>query len=129
MNYYFLAAGSLLLVIGLVHSALGEILIFNRLRTEGWIPTDGGSALRERQVRILWANWHLVTVLGGLIGVALIWLARRPVDNPVMQVIVSAIVPTLLAGSALVLVGTKGRHPGWIGLLAVALLAIGGMRG
>jgi hypothetical protein len=34
-----------------------------------------------------------------------------------------AIVGAFLAGSVLVLVATRGRHPGWIGLLAVAALS------
>lgn len=34
-----------------------------------------------------------------------------------------AIVVAMAAGSFLVFVGTKGQHPGWIGLLGVAVLA------
>ena len=37
----------------------------------------------------------------------------------VVQVVLTV---SLLAGACLVLVGTKGRHPGWLGLLAAAAL-------
>lgn len=56
MNIYFLAAAVLLILIGLVHSILGEKLIFRRMRKGGFIPTNGGPALREPHVRILWAT-------------------------------------------------------------------------
>lgn len=39
-----------------------------------------------------------------------------------MQPFLSAIVYANLGGSVLVLIGTKGRHPGWIALLLVAAL-------
>ena len=33
-----------------------------------------------------------------------------------------AIIASMLGGALLVLIGTRGRHPGWIGLLGVAIL-------
>ena len=59
MNWYFIAAGVLSFLIGFVHSVLGESLIFRRMRAGGFIPTIGGQLLREPQVRILWASWHV----------------------------------------------------------------------
>ena len=47
MNPYFLAAAVLLIAIGLIHSILGERIIFRRMRTQGMIPTQGGNLLRE----------------------------------------------------------------------------------
>ncbi|WP_163968504.1 hypothetical protein [Noviherbaspirillum galbum] len=38
-----------------------------------------------------------------------------------------AIVGALFAGSALVLISTKGKHPGWAGLLCTAVLVLVGM--
>lgn len=126
MNWYFQTAAILMTVIGLVHSVLGERLIFRRMRAGGVIPTEGGNILREPHVRILWATWHLATVLGIGIAALLFWLAlpfsAQPGRSPVA---VAAIVSTL-ASSGLVLVATKGRHPGWVGLLGVALLAAAG---
>src|SRR5918996_4345577 len=75
MNQYFLAAGLLTFVIGVVHSVLGERLIFRRMRVQGFIPTNGGEVLLERHVRILWATWHIVTAFGWCVAVVLFWLA------------------------------------------------------
>ena len=126
MNWYFVAAGVLSFTIGLVHSVLGESLIFRRMRTSGFIPKNGGQVLREPHVRILWASWHVVTVLGWCLAALLTWLAT-PTSSAVAQLpITLAISGSMLASSILVLVGTRGKHLGWLGLLGVAFLtAIG----
>jgi hypothetical protein len=117
MNGYFVGAAALLFVVALVHTVLGEVLVFSRLRRGTLVPTDGGNALRERHVRILWATWHLVTAMGWAMAAMLLGLASSP-SAPVEH----AIAVCMLIGSALVLIGTNGRHPGWIGLLGVAIL-------
>lgn len=127
MNLYFVAAGVLAFVIGLVHSVLGERFIFRRMRMNGFIPTNGGQVLREPHVRILWASWHVVTVLGWCIAVALFWLAHPSKAQLVQSTASNAIACALLGSSMLVLVGTKGRHPGWVGLLAAAILVVVGI--
>lgn len=129
MNRYFLAASGLATFVGFAHTVLGERLIFRRLRTRGVIPTDGGNVLAERHVRILWATWHLATVFGWGIAAVLWWLAlptsRLATQSPVPWAIAAA----MLAASLLVLVGTQARHPGWVGLLGVAILtAVGTLR-
>jgi hypothetical protein len=58
MNPYLVAAAVLAFVVGLVHSVLGERLIFRRLRTGQVVPTNGGTVLRESHVRILWLPSH-----------------------------------------------------------------------
>lgn len=127
MNWYLIAAAILSCAIGLIHSVLGEILIFRRMRTTGFIPTNGGLLLRESHVRILWASWHLVSVLGWCIAAVLMWLAL-PASRAVAQLPVAQVISiSMLVSSLLVLVGTKGRHPGWIGLLCVAILAAVGL--
>ena len=126
MNWYFTAAGVLTFAIGLVHSALGEQLIFRRMRSAGFIPTNGGQVLREPHVRILWASWHVVTAMGWCVAVALFWLALPSSKHLAQSLVAEAIVVSMLASSILVLVGTKGKHLGWVGLLGVAILtAIG----
>jgi len=95
-------------------------LIFGRLRQGRLVPTNGGSLLQERHVRILWASWHVLTVFGWCIAAVLLWLSL-PSSNPSSALFIEqAIVFSMLAGSALVLLGTRARHPGWVGLLAVA---------
>ncbi|MDN3544892.1 hypothetical protein QWZ02_10605 [Kinneretia asaccharophila] len=126
MNRCFLAAAVLLLIIGLVHSLLGERLIFRRMRAGGFIPTQGGPVLRQAHVRILWASWHIVTVLGWGLAAMLFWLADASAAPLAASPLVQALALALLLSAALVLVGTCGRHPGWLGLLAAAGLVAAG---
>ena len=122
MQSMFLAAGVIALITGVVHSVMGEILIFRQLRKSGLVPTMAAPPLRERNIRILWATWHLASVFGWAFAGILMRLAFAPHDSP-RALIVSAIIFANLAGSLLVLIGTKGRHPGWVALLLVAVLA------
>lgn len=126
MNPYLLAAGVLLIAIGLIHSILGERIIFRRMRAQGMIPTQGGNLLREPHVRILWATWHMASIMGWFIACVLFWLALPSSSNVHTSFLAKALIITLLASSALVLIGTKGRHPGWIGLLVAGVLVASG---
>ncbi len=120
MNTYFVVAAAIAFVVGLVHSVLGEILIFRRMRLRGVVPTHGGNVLGERHVRIIWASWHIVTVFGWCLG-AVLWRLSLPTSPAGPAVFIEqAIVLAALVASALVLFGTLGKHPGWIGLLAMA---------
>lgn len=121
MNACLVTAAVLAFLVGLVHSVLGERLIFRRLRQGRLVPTNGGSLLQERHVRILWASWHVLTVFGWCIAAVLLWLSL-PSSSPSSALFIEhAVVIAMLAGSALVFFGTKARHPGWVGLLAVAV--------
>ena len=120
MQALLFIAGSLALITGIVHSVLGEILIFRHLRSGGLVPTLSAPPLRERNIRIIWATWHLGSVFGWAFAGVLLRLAAAPHDSSLMAFVLSAIVFANLGGSLLVLIGTKGRHPGWIALLAVA---------
>jgi hypothetical protein len=112
MNTYLLAAGVVAIVVGAVHSLLGEILIFRHLRNKSIIPALSAPPLRERHVRILWASWHIPTVF--------CWAFSALILN--LTTLERAAMFAFFASAVLVLIGTKGRHPGWLGLLAVALL-------
>ena len=120
MNRLLVAAAVLAFLVGLAHSILGEVLIFRRMRERGLIPTNGGRVIGERHVRILWASWHVLTVLGWCLAGILVLLAQAKFQGsgPLLQAIFLA----MLASSALVLIGTRGRHPRWVGLLGVAVL-------
>jgi hypothetical protein len=122
VNRCFLAAAVLAFVVGLVHTVLGEALVFRRMRRGGIVPTDGGARLAQAHVRILWATWHVVTVFGWAMAALLLWLAREAAAGRSYAVVEQAIAVAMLAGAALVLFATRGRHPGWAGLLGVAVL-------
>lgn len=126
MNTYLLAAAVLTFAVGAVHSALGEMLIFRRLRAGGFVPTGDGTLLRQRHVRILWATWHVVTVFAWALALLLL---RWPAGATGLPADGARIVAAAMAvGATLVGVGTRGRHPGWVGLLVVALLVWLGTR-
>ena len=123
MQTILIAAGVLALLTGVAHSVLGEILIFRHLRNAGLVPSMGAPPLRERNIRIIWATWHLGSVFGWAFAGVLLRLAFiADNDYSSKDIVLSAIVFAYLGGSVLVLVGTKGRHPGWIALLVVAAL-------
>lgn len=123
MNAYFIAAAALASIVGLVHSVFGEIMIFRRMRKSGRIiPTDGGAILSGPNVRILWASWHVLTVFGWAMAAILVELAKPTARGSGNDVVEQAIMVSMLVGSVLVLIATKARHPGWVGLLGVAVL-------
>jgi len=122
MNWYLVIAAALAFLVGLVHSVLGERLIFRRLRQGGLVPTNGGNLLDERHVRILWASWHIVTVFGWCIAYILLRLSFFSSSASSAWFIEQAIIIATLTGSALVFIGTRARHPGWAGLLGIAVL-------
>lgn len=121
MNGYFVAAAAVAFAVGLIHSVLGEKLIFSRMRSSGFVPVEGG-ALRERHLRILWATWHLVTVLGWLVAAILIWLSLPGASSYARSFLPHAILAALLLCALMVFVATKGKHPGWAGLSVAAIL-------
>lgn len=122
MNRYFVAAAAIAFLVGLVHSVLGEKLIFQRLRQgTALVPTNGGHVLGESHVRILWASWHIVTVFGWCIAAVLLRLSLPATAESLTGFVVPTFALAALAGAALVLVGTRARHPGWVGLLAMAV--------
>ena len=125
MTHGLLAAAVLSALIALAHSVIGEYRIFMPLRRAGHIvPTEGGTLLREFQVRILWGAWHGLSAMGlGLAGV-LVWLdeptARAASGGRVEWCVACAMAATGL----IVLVSNRGRHPAWLALLAVAGLVL-----
>lgn len=116
-------AAILAIVTGFVHSLLGERLIFRHLRKSTLVPTLAAAPLQSRHVRILWATWHLASVLAWAMAGLLWQLAQRPGAALSSQLVLGAFAAAFVAGSLLVLVGTRGRHPGWVALGAVGILS------
>lgn len=121
MNTWLLAAAALAFATGLAHSVMGELLVFQRLRRGTIVPSFGGDVLRERHVRILWASWHVLTLLGWCMAAMLAALAAGP-DSDMTRALARLIGLGMLAGAMTVLIATRGRHPGWLAMSLVALL-------
>lgn len=117
------AAAIVLACVGAAHSAIGEVLIFRHVRSAGWLPTDHAPPLRGRHIRILWASWHIASVFGWALA-AILWRIVTAPGQPIDGFAIRAFECAALGSAALVLVATRGRHPGWIGLGAAGLLAL-----
>lgn len=121
MNPLLASAAALTFLTGAVHSVLGEYLIFRHLRRGTLVPGLEALPLRSRNIRILWATWHALTVFGWAFACVLLQIALSPQTSP-LDAFLTATVAANACGSLLVLVGTRGRHPGWIALAVVAAL-------
>lgn len=122
MNSYFVVAGGLALVLGLIHSVLGEVLIFRRLHESDLTSSTGSPILRERHVRTLRATWHLVTLLGWGFGAILLRLSWPASSSAHLAFIEGAMTLMFLAAFIFWLFGTRGKHPAWVVLLIIATL-------
>jgi hypothetical protein len=127
MNIHFVVAAFLAVAVAATHSILGERWVFRRMRQQGFIPTNGGNVLREPHVRILWASWHLLSVLGLALATCLVVLAASSLPRGPVLVVGSAIAGSMFIGSVLVFVGTRAKHLGWLGLLLVSVFTLLGM--
>jgi hypothetical protein len=114
MNLTLAAAAALTALIGAIHSALGERLIF------GLPPGSAADAVTGRYRGILRASWHATTLFGWALAAVLAWFAVSPLPFPA-GVRAAAVAATGLS-SLLVLLLTRGRHPGWIGLAGATAL-------
>ncbi|MBT9598479.1 MAG: hypothetical protein IV094_21020 [Vitreoscilla sp.] len=125
MNPWLLGAAGLSVLIALAHSVIGEQRIFRHLRRAGQVvPTEGGTVLREFQVRILWGAWHGLSAMGLGLAAVLVWLAH-PAAQAVSAGRVEWCVATAMAATGvLVLVSNRGRHPAWVALLGLAGLVL-----
>jgi hypothetical protein len=123
MQSLLATAAVLATITGVVHSVLGEWLIFRHLRESALVPSLPAPPLQGRNVRILWATWHLASVLGSAFAGLLWQLAHSPEAVLPASTVLGVTAAAFLAGSMLVLVGTRGRHPGWVALGVVGTLS------
>ncbi len=117
VNTSLVVATALAVLVGVVHSVLGERLIFRHQ------PRAADNARRHRRpFDILWATWHIASVLGLALAAVLWKLAAMPEPSALREFLLLAIALAYALSGVLVLVGTRGRHPGWAGLVGVAVL-------
>ncbi len=115
----FYIASSLLILIGVAHSYLGERYILTRLFRRDNLPKlFGGTAFTKNTLRFA---WHLTTITWFGFALILIQLA-----NPLLE---KATVGNIIGGVFLIhfgiaLAASKGKHLSWIFFLAIGLLTI-----
>jgi len=122
MNTYLIMATCLTVFLGIAHSIIGEVLIFKHWRQGGASKAALGSKLPLRHKRILWSTWHLASVFGWGISAILFKFSLSQEAIPLEGYIKNTLAYTMMVGGVLVLAGTRGRHPGWLVLLVIAVL-------
>lgn len=115
MNVWYLTAAALLIVLGALHSLLGERLVIARLREHEPLPELLGS--RRFMGQVLRLTWHITTVLMWAIAGLLIYWARTGNDSYPETAIV---VITLLVSAVISAAIARGKHFSWWVLLAAA---------
>jgi hypothetical protein len=119
MNFYFVVAAFLTLVIGVAHSWLGERYILVRLFRRQNIPhLLGSDAFTKRTLRFA---WHLTTIAWFGAAALLLVLASSPLDASA-RMLSGVIAATFLASAVVALAGSRGRHLSWIVFLLIAAL-------
>jgi hypothetical protein len=125
MNTYLAAAGLLSFLGAVLHSALGERLIFRSLSLDS-LPAVAGSALFTK--RVLRFFWHMVSVAWAGFAVLLWHLAEHSTLDTTGQWTAAVIGWTFFASSIVALVGSRGRHFAWAILLVIAACVWLGLR-
>jgi len=123
MNGYLFLAGCLAVLLAIVHSVLGELLIFRHLRQSPCFTLAEGP-LKKRHLNTLWSTWHLISIFGLGFAALLMWLSQTDVMQSQSLGVLLIIGVSFLISAAFWLWGTKGKHPAWFVLLAIAILTI-----
>jgi hypothetical protein len=106
-----------LILTGLVHSILGERRLIGPLLAQ----RDG--VLNSGLARfLLRAVWHFMTLLFGIIAVA-IWVEAGSTDGA-MKVLLLATAIGVGGAGLYDAVGSRGQHVGWPMLVAIGVLAL-----
>jgi hypothetical protein len=122
MNLYLLIASGITFFLGLVHSALGEVIILRHLpNVQGFPPILKSDLLPKWTIRI---TWHIATILGWGVAAVLAHFSQIKSfgSGDIFMIRVLAIM--FFASSAVSLVGAKARHPSWVAFLVIGLLCL-----
>ncbi|WP_371397138.1 hypothetical protein [Fretibacter rubidus] len=116
-DLYLAAATIVIIILALIHSIVGERLLFKPYRTH---PPGG---MPRRYWGIIWASWHGVSLFAlALAGVVFSYIGAT--STPFVLMFFAF---TLCVFSGLIAFGTRFRHPAWaafLGLAALLLLAL-----
>lgn len=108
---------TLILLLGLAHSYLGERYILMRLFKRGDLPKVLGSA--EFTAGTLRFVWHLITLVWWGIAVILLQVSGPTLDTTMVLRIFATVA---FFSGLLPLFFTRGRHLSWIVFFAIAAL-------
>ena len=108
------AACAVLLVLGIAHSLLGELWLLAPMPRFQGAAAFANDRLPKRTLRV---TWHIATLLGYGDALVLFRYAQRGDGDPFVVRVIAA---SLAVCGALVLLGTRARHPGWTGFFVAA---------
>jgi hypothetical protein len=119
MNLCFAAAGTLLILLGIAHSWLGEQALLVRLFRRTGLPKLFGDEFYTR--RTLRFAWHLTTITWvGTGAVFLLMAVHKPEESAMLVANIFAIV--FLFSGLFSVAALHGRHLSWVVFLLVAVL-------
>jgi len=118
-----LVGSFLLLIVGLIHSYLGEKYILIRLFTRDNLPKLLGSDWFTK--RILRFAWHLTTLAWWGFAVIL-YLLSQPSDNVRSEILISIAVVFALSG-VVSLLFSRGKHLSWLFFFGIASTSLFGV--
>ncbi len=111
-----LAAAALAVLIGAVHSVLGEKYILMRLFRRPLPPLFGNDDFTRRTLRFA---WHITTVAWWGFAVILCSLASHSLSQHRVLVIIGG---TFAVTATIAFAGSRGRHLSWIVFSTIAVL-------
>lgn len=115
-----LTAAVLTVIIGLIHSWLGEVRLIGPLTAP---ETRTGLLAKSRFARdVLRFAWHLTTLTWIGIGAVFAIFARAPMNEAGRSVLLALALTMLLTGLVILYTG-RGRHWAWPVFLAIAACA------
>ena len=116
MNTYYVIAAGLFILVGIIHSYLGERFIIIPLIRRGHLPKIFNSDLLTAQT--LRFAWHLTTIAWFAFAVILFFLDELTTYEIIAKIIaIAAFISFIIS-----LVIARGRHFSWIFFLAVSIL-------
>jgi len=114
------AAATLMILLGLAHSVLGERYLLIRLFRRPDLPKlFGGTAFTTRTLRFA---WHLTTVIAWGLAAVVLQIGSLPDADGRRIALILAV--TLLISGLLPLIVTRGRHLSWLVLFATGGLLL-----
>ncbi|MDQ8153832.1 MAG: hypothetical protein P3B98_04135 [Gemmatimonadota bacterium] len=119
-NSWLLVASTLVVLVALAHSYLGERYILTRLFRRADLPHLFGSDVFTK--RTLRFAWHLTSI--AWVGAAvLLWVLARGDAIGGIRVVSATFFVTALVTALVTAAGSRGRHLAWPVFLAIALAA------
>ncbi|XOV81372.1 MAG: hypothetical protein ACFHVJ_11615 [Aestuariibacter sp.] len=116
MQTMLYVAAILTIVIGVIHSVLGEKYILTRLFRRDNLPKLFGSS--DFTINTLRFAWHITTIAWWGFAAILVLLANPPVSSDTLGAVIAV---TFTVHFLIAAIASKGKHLSWIVFLLIGL--------